>query len=77
MAGKIKGILAGALAGAILGVLFAPRKGSKTRKRIARRGAGIRNAIKEGFGRIEDKIDNELSNIREKAGEPMMERDII
>lgn len=41
------GVTVGAVAGAILGMLFAPAKGSATRKRIARKGTEYAEDAKE------------------------------
>ena len=40
------GLLAGVAAGAILGILFAPDKGSKTRKQILDKGEEFAGSIK-------------------------------
>lgn len=57
----ILGLLAGACLGAIGGLLFAPHKGSVTRKRISRMGEDYIDVLEENFddllGTIDDKID--------------------
>ena len=45
----VVGILAGVAAGAILGVLFAPDKGSETRKKIAKTGNDTVDQLKAQF----------------------------
>ncbi len=58
--GKILlGVLAGAAVGATLGILFAPDKGSNTRKKISRKG----NEYAEG---IEDKFREFIGSMTEK-----------
>jgi gas vesicle protein len=47
----VLGILGGVAAGALLGVLFAPDKGSKTRKKIVYKSNGLVDDIK---GKFED-----------------------
>ena len=49
------GLLAGVAAGAILGILFAPDKGSKTRKQILDKGEDFAGSIKE-------KIENAVNS---------------
>jgi gas vesicle protein len=60
--GKVTvGILAGALAGAILGILFAPDKGTETRRKISQSSKDMTNDVKEKItdfiGTVKDKLD--------------------
>lgn len=41
------GIASGVVAGVVIGILFAPDKGSNTRRRIIRRGDGMKNQEEE------------------------------
>ena len=50
------GIVAGIAAGAVLGVLFAPEKGSRTRRGIARKGEDLADALN-------DKIDEKFEDL--------------
>ncbi len=50
--GKIAtGILVGTVLGATLGLLFAPKKGSKTRALIAAKAGKVRSAIGDGYNK--------------------------
>ncbi|PJJ09294.1 YtxH-like protein [Flavobacterium sp. 1] len=55
----VLGILGGVAAGAILGILFAPEKGSKTRKKIADKGNDFASGLKRKF---EDSYKNIANN---------------
>jgi gas vesicle protein len=63
--GKVMlGFVATVAAGAALGVLFAPAKGSVTRKRIARRGTDYSDDVKEKFNSYIDTISEEYESIK-------------
>jgi gas vesicle protein len=59
------GVVAGATVGAILGLLFAPAKGSMTRKRIARKGTDYAEDAKEMFGECVDVLTEGYKNIKD------------
>ncbi len=63
---KIVGaLLLGAAIGGVLGVLFAPDKGSETRKKILDQGGDLADAIKDKFSSILREVKNEQENIKE------------
>ena len=61
------GVAVGAAVGAVLGVLFAPAKGSVTRKRIARRGTAYAEDVKGKLNEYIDAIAEEYDTIKEGA----------
>jgi gas vesicle protein len=61
--GKIlAGIIIGAAAGALAGILFAPERGSETRKRIS-------STSEDYFHSVKDSLDELLDNVAERFGE--------
>jgi gas vesicle protein len=85
----VLGILAGVAAGALLGILFAPEKGSTTRKRIYRRGEDLTDDLKDKFDDFMDgvsekfeKVKKDVTNFAEKsmnnaeAAEKNLEKDL-
>lgn len=54
------GVLAGVAAGALVGILFAPAKGSRTRRRILRQGENYVDGLKEKFNEYADSISAKL-----------------
>lgn len=65
----ISAIVAGAATGAILGVLFAPDKGTETRKKIAKKGTDMSDAIKNGFNSMTEAITNRFDHLKGEATE--------
>ena len=63
----ITGLVAGMAAGAILGILFAPDKGSETRRKISKKGNDLTDAVKEKFDAIVDKFKKEVEDVKEQA----------
>jgi gas vesicle protein len=66
--GKVIGaILIGAAIGGALGILFAPDKGSQTRKKIIGKSDDLTDAIKEKFNDFLEEIKEEVEAVKEKA----------
>jgi gas vesicle protein len=49
-------LAAGAVAGAVLGILFAPEKGSETRKKINEQGKKLGQDLKNKLNEVKEKI---------------------
>lgn len=61
------GVLAGAAVGATLGILFAPDKGSETRKKIARKSNDYAESLEEKFNEMVDSMSKQFENIKQEA----------
>ena len=76
----VVGILGGLAVGAILGVLFAPDKGSNTRRKIAEKETDLKDNLKGNFNdfvaSIEDRYSNFTSNAEDviEEGKSKLER---
>ena len=63
--GKILlGVVAGLAAGALLGVLFAPEKGSDTRRIISRKGEDLADEFKDKFEDFLDTITERFEKVK-------------
>lgn len=68
--GKVIGaIVLGAAIGGILGILFAPDKGSETRKKISKKGSDFTDAVKDKFDAIAEKFRKEVEEVKEQAAD--------
>lgn len=63
----VVGILGGLAVGAILGVLFAPDKGSNTRRKIAEKGTDLKDNLKGNFNDFVSSIEDQYSNFTSNA----------
>jgi gas vesicle protein len=65
----VLGLIGGLAIGALAGVLFAPAKGSKTRKRIMKKGNSytkeIKDKIEEFYNTVATKYDNVLEQAKD------------
>jgi len=60
-------VLAGAAAGAILGILFAPDKGTETRRKIAERGTDLADSVKGKVNEYADVISEKYDTVKQKV----------
>ena len=63
-------LLAGVAAGAVLGILFAPDKGSETRKKLSGEGDDLKESMKEKFNQFLDDISEKYENVKEEDADP-------
>lgn len=67
--GKIVlGVLAGVAVGAIAGILFAPEKGSETRKKMIGKGEDYFDELKDKFNSYIDTVTEKLETAQDDAG---------
>ena len=65
----VLGVVAGVAIGALLGVLFAPAKGSETRKKIIRAGEDNADAIKEKLSDLLESLTEKFEKAKEDVAE--------
>ena len=63
----VLGLVAGVAVGATLGVLFAPDKGSKTRRKIMNRGGDYADEVKEKFSDLLNTITEKYETVMQEA----------
>ena len=61
------GVLAGVATGALLGILFAPAKGSRTRRKILRQGESYVGGLEEKFNEYANTISGKLEHAKEEV----------
>lgn len=77
----VLGVIVGATAGALLGVLFAPARGSYTRKKLSRTGENQVNGLKDKFNEFIDMIAENFTKVKSEventADETMTEAELL
>jgi gas vesicle protein len=68
-AGKVLvGVIAGAAVGALVGVLFAPDKGSETRKKISKKSNDTMDELKEKMEEMLDVLTHKFQGAKNDLG---------
>ena len=70
------GVLGGVAAGAIAGILFAPAKGSKTRKRILDKGQCYVDGMKGKFEELSKDFTDKYETILQEAKELVSDKEV-
>jgi gas vesicle protein len=68
----LMGVLGGVALGAVAGILFAPAKGTKTRKRIMKKGNNLKKDMKNKFEDVYKTISTKYDSVdqaKEFAGD--------
>jgi gas vesicle protein len=63
------GVLTGVAAGALLGILFAPDKGSETRKKLSQKGSDYADELKNKFNEFIESVTDQLDTVQEDVEE--------
>ena len=63
------GALAGVAVGALLGVLFAPEKGTETRKKITKKSKDTAESLKNKFNEFVDNIGEHFEKTKTETAE--------
>lgn len=61
------GVLAGVAVGATLGILFAPDKGSNTRKKISKKGEDFAEGLEEQFNAFLESVTQKFEELKQEA----------
>ena len=73
MNSRVLDVLAGLATGVVIGVLFAPDKGSKTRKKIKTKSIEAKESLKKEFDGFLDTVSKKYESIL-KNGEEIIEK---
>lgn len=66
--GKVLGaLLLGAAIGGTLGILFAPDKGSETRRKISAKGTDLSDGVRDKFNDLLDELKTDIEAVKTKA----------
>jgi gas vesicle protein len=63
----VAGLLAGLAVGTVLGILFAPEKGSDTRKKIAKKGKNSLDDLKNKYNDAIDHLTSKLDYVKNQG----------
>lgn len=61
------GILGGLAIGTALGILFAPAKGSETRKKIADKSTDLKDIVVDSSGKLTNKITQTINELKRES----------
>lgn len=68
------GIVSGFAAGALVGILFAPDKGSNTRKKIAQKSRDLKDNVKDSFNNFLTSVEDQYQHLVSKTTDVVEER---